>query len=103
AGMLGLAAYLAPSWSQTRLAAGAIGLIVFAVLAAWLLVRTPWLLPFAIVACVPARIPVSIGGQDARLLVPLYAVVASLALALGWELLRERDRGREFGPLGVSL
>jgi putative inorganic carbon (hco3(-)) transporter len=103
AGMLGLAAYLAPSSSHTRLAAGAIGLVVVAALGAWLLVRTPWLLPFAVVACVPARIPVSIGGQDARLLVPLYAVVAALGLALGWELLREGDRGREFGPLGVPL
>jgi hypothetical protein len=103
AGMLGLAAYLAPSSSHTRLAAGAVGLIVFAAVGAWLLVRTPWLLPFAVIACGPARIPVSVGGEDARLLLPLYAVIGALALALAWELLREEDRGREFGPIGVAL
>ena len=56
-------------------------------------------------ACVPARIPVSVGSTDANLLVPLYGVVAAAALALAWELLRDPGtrRVRELGPVALPL
>src|SRR5262249_45070866 len=80
AGMLGLVASLAPSASTAKLVAAGVGGLVLAGVGAWLLLRYPWLLAFATLACAPARIPVKLGSEDANLLVPLYAVVASLAL-----------------------
>ena len=59
---------------------------------------------FATLACLPARIPVELGDEDANLLLPLYVVVASLAVALGWQLVVRRDtRSRELGPLALPL
>jgi hypothetical protein len=103
-GLAGLAAYLAPSMSTVKLgAAGVAGLLVAAA-GAWALLRWPYLLAFATLACVPARIPVALGDDDAHLLLPLYAVIASLALALGWQLVVRRDnRDRELGPVAVPL
>jgi len=103
AGMIGLAGYLAPSTSDAKLGAAVVGGAVLAVAGAALLLRVPWLLAFATVACIPARIPVTLGNEDAKLLVPLYGVVAAYALALGWQLLRGDDRSRELGPLAWPL
>jgi O-antigen ligase len=50
--------------------------------------RWPLLLPLAIVAALPFRIPLESGGDTANLLVPLYAVIAGgvLSAALGeWQ------------------
>jgi putative inorganic carbon (HCO3(-)) transporter len=102
-GLLGLTVYLAPSASTTRLAAGAVGGLIAAGIGAWLLFRHPWLLAFATLACIPARIPVKLGSEDANLLVPLYLVIAALGLALAWKLLRGDDRSRELGPLAWPL
>ncbi len=102
-GMLGLAAYLAPSASAAKLAAAVVGGVAAAAVGAWLLVRRPWLLAFATLACVPARIPVTLGSEEANLLVPLYAVVASLALALAWRIVRGDSRVRELGPIAWPL
>ncbi len=103
AGMLGLVAYLAPSASSAKLVAASVGGIVAAVIGAWLLARYPWLLAFATLACVPVRIPVKLGSEEANLLVPLYAVVASLALAFAWQLVRGDSRARELGPIAWPL
>jgi hypothetical protein len=103
AGMVGLVAYLAPSASTPRLVAAGVGGLVVVVVGAWLLVRYPWLLAFATLACVPVRIPVKLGSEEANLLVPLYAVVGALALALAWQLLRGEGRMRELGPIAWPL
>ena len=51
-------------------------------------------------ACAPARIPVTVGSTKANLLLPLYVVVAAAALALAWQLFaRATRRARELGPL----
>jgi hypothetical protein len=102
-GMLGLVAYLAPSASTARLVAAGAGGAVVALAGAWLLARYPWLLAFATLACVPVRVPVKLGSEEANLLVPLYAVVAALALALGWSLVRGERRARELGPIAWPL
>ena len=70
---------------------------------AWVLLRWPWVLPFATLACIPIRIPVDIGSEDANLLLPLYGVIGSFAVAFGWQLLRGDERSRELGPLAWSL
>ena len=101
AGLLGL--YLAPDGRTGLLFGGAVGGLVVAAAGAWILLRWPWVLPFATLACIPIRIPIDIGDEEANLLLPLYAVIASLALALGWQLLRGDDRARELGPLAWPL
>jgi O-antigen ligase len=70
---------------------------------AWLLLRWPWTLAFATLACVPIRLPVDVGDEEANLLLPLYLVVGAYAAALGWQLLRGEDRRRELGPMTWPL
>jgi O-antigen ligase len=59
---------------------GAAGLALAAALA-YLFRRRPILLPLAIVAVLPFRIPLHSGGESANLLVPLYVVIAGGVLA----------------------
>jgi hypothetical protein len=102
-GMLAIA--LAPSGHHRAYAAAAVVGLVAAGLLAWGFVRVPWALAVAVLACAPARIPVSIGSTNANLLLPLYIVVAGAALALAYELVAP-DRvasmraGRWFTPRG---
>ncbi|MBA3865708.1 MAG: O-antigen ligase family protein [Solirubrobacterales bacterium] len=68
--------------SGARTAAlAASGLVAVAALA-YLFRRWPVLLPLAIVAAVPFRIPLHSGGDTANLLVPLYLVIAGGVLAV---------------------
>ena len=101
-GMAGLCLYLAPDGRPGTLSAAAAVGVVLAVAGGALLLRQPWLLAFATLA-VPVRIPVDVGTEDANLLLPLYGVVASLVVALGWQLLRGDDRERELGPIALPL
>jgi hypothetical protein len=99
-GVLGLVAYLAPDTSTGRIAAAGAAGAVLAVVGAFILLRYPYLLAFATLACLPARIPVEVGREDAHLLLPLYGVIGAYALALAWQLLvRRDDRVRELGAL----
>jgi len=98
-GLAALAGYLAPSGHLPLLAAAGVGGVVAAAVGAAILHRWPYVLAFATLACVPARIPVTIGVTEANLLVPLYLVVGALALALAWELVRGDPRTRELGVL----
>jgi putative inorganic carbon (hco3(-)) transporter len=98
-----LAYYLAPHGHRPLLAAAAAAAVLPAAAAAALLLRWPWLLALAALACVPARIPVTVGSTDANLLVPMYGVVAGAALALGWQLARGDKRARELGPLALPV
>jgi O-antigen ligase len=98
-----LAAYLAPGGHVRLLAAGGVAGVVLALVGAVLLRRWPWLLALATLACVPARIPVTVGSTQANLLVPLYAVVAAAAIVLAWELLKGDARSRELGPVALPL
>jgi putative inorganic carbon (hco3(-)) transporter len=98
-GCASLVVYLAPHGHHRLLAAAAVVGIVGAAGGAWLVLRFPWLLALAALACVPARIPVHVGSSQANLLLPLYGVVAVAALALAWELYGETPRSRELGTL----
>jgi O-antigen ligase len=102
-GCAGLASYLAPHGHTKVYAGAAVVGVLGAVGIAALFHRWPWLIPVSALACAPARIPVHVGSTDSNLLVPLYAVIAGVAVLLGWELLRGDDRSRELGPLAWPL
>ena len=99
-GCAGRTVYLAPHGHHRLLAAAAVLGAIAAAAGTWGVLRAPWLLALATLACVPARIPVHVGSTQANLLLPLYAVVAVAALALAWELYGDdSNRVRELGPL----
>jgi putative inorganic carbon (hco3(-)) transporter len=102
-GCVALAYYLAPHGHRSLLAAAALAGVVLAAAGAYLLLRWPWLLALAVLACVPARIQVTVGSTQASLLVPMYGVVAAAALAFAWQLVKGDDRARELGPLTLPL
>jgi hypothetical protein len=98
-----LVVYLAPHGHHRLLAAAAVVGLICAAAGTWIVLRVPWLLAVATLACVPARIPVHVGSTQANLLLPLYAVVAVAAVALAWELFGDDTRSRELGPLAWPL
>lgn len=98
-----LAAYLAPAGHGLELAAAGAGGLALAGLGAAGLLRWPWALALATLASVPLRIPVTIGSEEANLLLPLYGVAVAVAVALAWELLRGDERVRELGGAAWPL
>src|SRR5690349_9330863 len=99
-----LTVYLAPHGHHRLLAAAAVVGLVLAGAGTCLVLRVPWLLALATLACVPARIPLHVGSTQANLLLPLYAVVVVAALALAWQLACNEDpRTRELGPVAWPL
>jgi putative inorganic carbon (HCO3(-)) transporter len=96
-GAILLAVYLAPSGHRPLLVGAAVVGLGLAAAGAHVFRRWPFLLPFVVLACVPARIHVSVGSTTANLLVPLYAVVAAAALLLAWELVQRDRRAHELG------
>jgi O-antigen ligase len=86
-----------------RPALAAAGLIVgLAALAvgAFVAHRHTTLTLLAVVAAAPARIPLHAGGQQANLLVPLYAIVLAMAAASAYELVTGSERPPSLGPVG---
>src|SRR4051794_21813175 len=86
--------------SSTRLAAlGIAGLAAVAILTA-VFRRWPIMLPLAIVAALPFRVPLHAGGDTANLLVPLYLVIAGGVLATAFRTWSSRraDRTGGAGP-----
>jgi putative inorganic carbon (hco3(-)) transporter len=100
-GVLGLT--LLPDLRPELLAAAGLAGLLLSVGGAWALDRWPYLLAFLTIASVPARIPLDLGDDEVSLLLPLYAVIGSLALQLGWRLLRDDRRSRELGPVAWPL
>jgi putative inorganic carbon (hco3(-)) transporter len=102
-GCAGLVAYLAPHGHHRLLAEAAVLGGAAAVLGGWIVLRVPWLLAVATLACVPARFPVHVGDTQANLLLPLYGVVAAAAVALAWKLYGNDAPSRELGLLTWPL
>ncbi|MEZ5155552.1 MAG: hypothetical protein R2718_05520 [Solirubrobacterales bacterium] len=113
---------LADGWESAKLAdlrdhppllavavlAAAVGIAVLA----WIFRRRPlWLAP-ALVAAMPFRVPIDLGGGDANLLLPLYAVIAGGLAATVWgawrdpapvPAVRAADRGPWLEAIGWAL
>ena len=62
--------------------------VLAAALGAILLARYPAVVPVALLAAAPFRIPVQVGEEDAFLLLPLYFVLSAAVLALAYRTLR---------------
>lgn len=103
AGLGAVGLTLLPDLSTSRLVAAGVGGAVVAVLVAWALDRWPYMLAFGTIAAIPARIPVDVGDEEVSLLLPLYALIAGLALQVAWRLVRGERRSRELGWLGPPL
>jgi O-antigen ligase len=101
-GSILLAASFAPA-NAVELGAAIAGVIVLGPLLAWLLRREPWLVAYATLAFLPARV----GFLGHQLLVPLYIVALGAAGLLLWELVEGDERTRELGiaswPLALYL
>ena len=101
-GSILLAASFAPA-NAAELGGAVAGVIVFGPLLAWLFRREPWLVAYATLALVPARV----GFLGHQLLVPLYVVALGAAGLLLWELVDGDERTRELGiaswPLALYL
>jgi hypothetical protein len=65
-----------------------------------LLRRRPSLLLLAVVAVAPVRVPFALGGEEAKLLVPLYAVLAIAVAESAWGLVRGDDAPSRLGRIG---
>ena len=63
-----------------------------AVLGAVPLARYPAVVPIALLAAAPFRIPVRVGEEDAFLLLPLYLVLTSAVLALAYRVVARDER-----------
>jgi len=103
AGSVVLAGYLAPHGHRPALGAAAVVGVLLAVAGAYAIRRWPFVLPFAALACVAARIHVHVGATEANLLVPMYLVVAAAAILLAWELWQRDERAKELGPVAWPL
>jgi putative inorganic carbon (HCO3(-)) transporter len=89
--------------SSGRLAA--LGLLAIGASAALALVfkRWPLLLPLAIVAALPFRVPLEAGGDTANLLVPLYLVIAGGVLSVAFREWGARPLGLDTPPTGGAI
>jgi len=70
-------------------AAGGVVAIGAVVALAWAMARNVLVLPLLVLAALPFRVPIEVGGTTSNLLVPLYVVIAAGALAAVARGLRE--------------
>jgi putative inorganic carbon (hco3(-)) transporter len=108
-GALALALVVAPTlflgsvWDEPRIirfreegatvAAATVGAVVLIAGLAVLFRRFPMAFPILAFASLPLRVPVDVGGEQANLLIPLYAVIAAAAAAAIWTALSEQGAG----------
>jgi O-antigen ligase len=88
-----------PALAAAGLVAGLAALAVGALIAH----RYTTLTLIAVVVTAPARIPLHAGGEQANLLVPLYAVILAMAAATAWELATGSERPPALGPVGWAF
>jgi putative inorganic carbon (HCO3(-)) transporter len=83
-----------------RLPAAAGGLVAIGAIVAlaWLMARRALVLPLLVLAALPFRVPIEVGGTTSNLLVPLYAVIAAGALAAIARGLREQAAPARWSP-----
>jgi putative inorganic carbon (hco3(-)) transporter len=95
---------VAPTRQGTLLALGVTaGLAVVGLPVGMLLKRRPWLLAFAVLPSVPARLPLDLGGTHIQLELPLYILAAAAGFQIVLETRAGDRRFRELGPIAYPL
>ena len=101
-GWVVMAGTLVPDGISERLSTpvGLVGGIVAVIVAlavlmtlGWLVAKRPWVWFLLLGLALPVRIPITLGGESANLLLPLYAVIV-LGLAVLWWMERQGTRER---------
>src|SRR5262249_2767755 len=83
-----LGAEVAPSAHRGAVAFGVAGVVLLSVPVAVLLRRWPWMLVFAVLPAVPARLPLDLGGTHSQLELPLYLLAGAAGVQIALETLR---------------
>jgi O-Antigen ligase len=103
AGAALLGAEIAPNTHRAAVAFAVAAAVLAGVPVGFLLRHRPWLLAFAVLPSVPARLPFALDGTHSQLELPLYV----LAVAAGVQIVLETKAGdrrfRELGPVSVPL
>lgn len=103
AGAALLGAEIAPDAHRTAIALGVAGAVLAGVPVGILLHRRPWLLPFAVLPSVPARLPLTVGGTHSQLELPLYVLAVAAGVQIVLEIRAGDRRSRELGAISFPL
>ena len=103
AGAALLGAQIAPAAQRTAIALGVAGAVLVSVPVGMLLKRRPWILAFAILPSLPARLPLSLAGTQSQLELPLYLLACAAGVQIVLETIDGDRRSRELGPISVPL
>jgi putative inorganic carbon (hco3(-)) transporter len=99
-----LGAGVAPTSHATEISLGVTaGLILAGAPLGLLLRHRPWLLAFAVLPSVPARLPLDLGGTHSQLELPLYLLAAAAGFQIVFETRAGDRRFRELGPIAYPL
>src|SRR5215469_12166484 len=77
-----LGAEVAPDAHRTAVALGVFAVVLASVPVAFLLRRRPWILAFAVLPAVPARIPIDLGGAHSQLGLPLFLLAGAAGVQI---------------------
>ena len=86
-----------------KLAAATVAAVALVLGLAAVLLRARWLLPLALVAALPFRVPIDSGGDQANLLVPLYLVITAGVVVAVVEAARSGGPLRQGAPRALRL
>jgi putative inorganic carbon (hco3(-)) transporter len=98
-----LGAQIAPGAHQTMVALAVTGVVLAAIPVAFLLRRWPWILAFAVLPALPARVPLAVGGTHSQLELPLYLLAAAAGFQIVIDTIKGDRRSRELGPMAIPL
>jgi hypothetical protein len=98
-----LGAEVAPSAQKTAVALGVAGVFVASVPVALLLRRWPWILAFAVLPALPARLPLDLSGAHSQLELPLYLLAGAAGVQIALDIVKGDRRSRELGPVALPL
>jgi hypothetical protein len=98
-----LGAEVAPAAHRTAVALGVLGVFVASVPVALLLRRWPWILAFAVLPAVPARLPLDLGGAHSQLELPLYLLAGAAGVQIAIDIVKGDRRSRELGRVALPL
>jgi O-antigen ligase len=98
-----LGAEVAANAHRTAVALGVAAVVLVSAPCALLLRRWPWILAFAVLPAVPARLPLDLGGTHSQLELPLYLLAGAAGFQIAFEIVRGDRRSRELGPIALPL